>query len=165
VDLVLRAIVLFFFLFLVLRVVGRRELTSLEPFEMILLIVMGDLIQQGITQSDYSVTGAALVIITLALLSTGMQYLTFRVPRLEPVLAGEPILIISGGELLERNLRRERMTLAEVEAEARLQQIGDLAEVQYAVLETNGKISFIPRRDSGGGGGQEMTDSPAGSTP
>lgn len=144
-DLVLRATVMFFVLFLVLRVTGRRELASLSPFEMILLVVMGDLVQQGITQSDYSVTGAVLVIVTLALLSTALQYVTFRFRGLEPVLEGEPILVINDGELIERNLRRERITRSEIEAEARLSQIFDLRDVRYAVLETNGKISFIER--------------------
>jgi uncharacterized membrane protein YcaP (DUF421 family) len=147
-DLVLRAIVMFLFLFVVLRVAGRRELASLSPFEMILLIVMGDLIQQGITQSDYSVTGAVLVITTLVLMSIALQYLTFRFRRLEPVLEGEPILVVSDGELIENNLRRERITRAELEAEARLNSIFDLADVRYAVLETNGKISFV-RKDKG----------------
>jgi uncharacterized membrane protein YcaP (DUF421 family) len=142
-DLVLRAIVMFLFLFGVLRVAGRRELASLSPFEMILLIVMGDLIQQGITQSDYSVTGAVLVVTTLVLMSVALQYLTFRFRRLEPVLEGEPILVVSDGEVIENNLRRERITHAELEAEARLNSIFDIADVRYAVLETNGKISFL----------------------
>ena len=144
-DLVIRAAVIFFLILLVTRVIGRRELSSMEPFDLILLVVIGDLVQQGVTQSDYSLTGATTVIVTLALLTVLTAWLSFRVRRLRPVLEGDPVVIISDGRLLERNLRAERMTIQEVAAEARLQGIGALEQIRYAVLETNGKISFITR--------------------
>jgi uncharacterized membrane protein YcaP (DUF421 family) len=106
---------------------------------------MGDLVQQGVTQSDYSLTGATTVIVTLALLTMGTAYLSFRVRRLRPVLEGEPIVLVADGRILEKNLRRERMTLEEVKAEARQAQIGSLDDVRFAVLETNGRISFVTR--------------------
>jgi uncharacterized membrane protein YcaP (DUF421 family) len=142
-DLVFRTAFVFFLILVVTRVVGRRELSSMEPFDLILLVVMGDLVQQGVTQSDYSLTGATTVIVTLALLTMATAYLSFRVRRLRPVLEGEPIVLVADGRVLERNLRRERMTVEEVEAEARQAQIGSLADVRFAVLETNGRISFV----------------------
>jgi uncharacterized membrane protein YcaP (DUF421 family) len=142
-DLVFRTAFVFFLILVVTRVVGRRELSSMEPFDLILLVVMGDLVQQGVTQSDYSLTGATTVIVTLALLVMATAYLSFRVRRLRPVLEGEPIVLVADGRVLERNLRRERMTIEEVEAEARQAQIGSLADVRFAVLETNGRISFV----------------------
>jgi uncharacterized membrane protein YcaP (DUF421 family) len=147
-DLVIRATVVFFFVFGVTRVVGRRELSSLEPFDLILLVVLGDLIQQGITQSDYSVTGVFLVISTIGLLTVGVSYLNFRSKRLRSILEGEPVLVIQNGQPIMPSLKRERITTEELEAEARLQQISSLESVQWAVLETSGKISFIPKSDS-----------------
>ena len=147
-DLALRSIFLFSFVFLLTRVIGRRELSSLEPFDLILLIVLGDAIQQGLTQDDYSVTGAMIVIGTLAGLQVFTSYLSFRVPLLRPVLEGEPIVVVEDGKPIERNLRRERMTVEEVLGEARQQQISSLDEIQWAVLETSGTISFIKK---GGG--------------
>jgi uncharacterized membrane protein YcaP (DUF421 family) len=144
-DLVFRTVFVFFLIFGVTRAVGRRELSSLEPFDMILLVVIGDLVQQGVTQSDYSLTGATTVIATLALLTVFTAWLSFRVRRLRPILEGDPIVIVADGAVLERNLRRQRMTVEEVEAEARLQQIASLEEVRFAVLETNGKISFATK--------------------
>jgi uncharacterized membrane protein YcaP (DUF421 family) len=144
-DIVLRAAAIFFVIFLVTRLVGRRELSSMEPFDLILLVVMGDLIQQGVTQDDYSVTGSVLAIVTIALLTVLVSYLSYRVRRLRPVLDGEPLVLIEDGEPIEHNLRRERLTLDELAAEARLQQIASFAEVRFAVLETNGRISFIKR--------------------
>ena len=144
-DLVLRATVVFFLMLVITRAVGRRELSSMEPFDLILLVVMGDLIQQGVTQSDYSLTGATIVIVTIAVLTVGTAYLSYRFRRLRPLLEGEPVVLVAGGRLIESNLRRQRMTVEELLAEARLQSIGGLDAVEYAVLETNGRVSFLKR--------------------
>lgn len=142
-DLVIRAVIVFFFVFLITRVVGRRELSTMEPFDLILLIVTGDLVQQGVTQSDYSLTGAITVIATVALLTVALSYVSFKVPRLRPLLDGEPIVLAQDGEVIERNMRRERITRDELLAQARQQQIASLSHVRFAVLERNGAISFI----------------------
>jgi uncharacterized membrane protein YcaP (DUF421 family) len=145
-DIVIRAAVAFSFIYLITRVVGRRELSSLEPFDLILLIVLGDLIQQGVTQSDYSVTGLILAGATIAVLQMGVSYLNFRFARLRLVLDGEPLVLVEDGRVLERNLKRERLTPEEIAEQARLQQIPSLEDVRWAVLETNGQISFIPKQ-------------------
>src|SRR3954469_14141773 len=93
-DIVLRGIVVFVFLFVLVRVMGRRELSSLEPFDLILLIILGDAVQQGLTQDDYSLTGAMLAVGTIAILQIATSWLNFRVPRLRPILDGEPIVIV-----------------------------------------------------------------------
>jgi uncharacterized membrane protein YcaP (DUF421 family) len=146
VDLVLRATAGFFLVFLITRVVGKRELSGLEPFDLILLVVMGDLIQQGMTQDDYSVTGAVLVVGTIAVLTVAVSYVNFRVPPLRRVIEGEPVILIEDGRPIEKNLRRERLTLEELAAEARQQQIASLEDVRWVVLETAGKLSFIPKQ-------------------
>lgn len=116
-DLVLRAPIVF----VPTRAVGRRELGTMEPFDLILLVVIGDLVQQGVTQSDYSLTGTAAVISVIAVMSVLLSYLSFKVPRLRPILDGEPL--VEDGRVIDRNLRRQRLTVSEVAAEARLQQI------------------------------------------
>ena len=141
-DIVLRCVVIFALLFVVMRAVGRRELAQLRPLDLILLVVLGDLIAQGVIQSDQSVTGAFLAVSTFALLSV---LLSFRFPRLRPVLDGEPIIVLRDGEVLERSLRRERLTVEDIEEEARIQGIERLSDVKWGVLETTGRISFIRR--------------------
>src|SRR3978361_1425976 len=140
-DLVLRTVFVFFLILLITRVVGRRELSSMEPFDLILLVVIGDLVQQGVTQSDYSLTGATMVIITMALLTVATAWLSFGFGRRAPVLGADPVILVADGRVLERNLRRQRMTVEELGAEARLAQISSLEDVRYAVLETSGKVS------------------------
>ena len=147
-DIVFRAITLFLFVWLVTRAVGRRELSTLEPFDLILLIVLGDLIQQGVTQNDFSVTGALLVGSTIALMTVGISYTSFRFPRLRPALDGEPVIVVEDGEPIDRNLRRNRITLEELAAAARADGIASLESVRWAVLETNGKISFLQKGDA-----------------
>ena len=142
-DLVLRAVVAFFFVLLLTRVVGRRELASLEPFDLILLVVIGDLVQQGVTQNDFSLTGMILVGGTIGVLTVLVSYGSFRFPRLRPVLDGEPVIVVQDGEPIRRNLDRNRITQEELLAAARQQGHGSLAEVKWAVLETSGSISFI----------------------
>jgi len=143
VDIVIRAAVAFFFVFLITRVVGRRELNSMEPFDLILLVMMGDLVQQGVTQNDFSVTGLMLAGGTVALMTVFVSYLSFRVRRLRPFIDGEPVIVVQNGTPVQQNMRRERITHGELMAAARLQQIGSLDEVKWAVLETNGQLSFI----------------------
>lgn len=147
-DIAVRTVFVFGLVLLVTRVIGRRELSTLAPFDLILLVVVGDLVQQGVTQSDYSLTGVLIVLSTLSVLVVTTSYLSFRFRTLHHLLEGEPIVLVEHGELIEANLRRERLTPDEVAAEARMQQIDDLARVRFAVLETNGQISFVTE-DSG----------------
>ena len=144
-DLVLRALVAFVFVLLLTRVVGRRELASLQPFDLILLVMIGDLVQQGVTQNDFSITGMLLVGSTIGLLAVFVSWTSFRFPRLRPVLDGEPVVVVQDGEPIQKNLSRNRLTLDELRAAARQEQIASLADVQWAVLETSGRISFIPK--------------------
>jgi uncharacterized membrane protein YcaP (DUF421 family) len=145
-DLVLRTIAIFSFIFLLTRIIGKRELGSLEPFDLILLVVIGDLVQQGVTQDDYSVTGAFIVLATLSLLTVGTSYVNFRFRPLRRLIEGQPIVLVENGRPIERNLRRERLTLEELAEAARLEQVENLDDVRLAVLETNGNISVIPQK-------------------
>jgi uncharacterized membrane protein YcaP (DUF421 family) len=145
-DIVLRAVVLYAFIVFVMRVIGRRELSSMTPFDLILLIVLGDAIQQGLTQDDYSVTGALLAVATIASLQVFTSYLSFRSQKARKVLEGEPIVVVDRGKLVEYNLKRERMTADEVAEEMRQQQIASLDQVEWAIIEANGSISFIEKQ-------------------
>jgi uncharacterized membrane protein YcaP (DUF421 family) len=144
-DLVIRATVIFFFIFLITRVSGRRELSALEPFDLILLIVLGDLVQQGITQSDESVTGTLIVISTITLLSVIVSWVSFRSGKVRLVTEGEPIILVQDGQIIERNLRRERLTHGDLEEQARRQQVASVADIRWAILEKEGTITVIPK--------------------
>jgi uncharacterized membrane protein YcaP (DUF421 family) len=144
-DIVARAAVAFLFIFFLTRIVGRRELSTLEPFDLILLVVIGDIVQQGVTQNDFSVTGLMLAGATIALMTVLFSYTTFKLSFMRPLLTGRPVILAEDGKPLEENLRKQRITLEELVAEARLHEIGSLDEVRWAVLETSGQISFIKK--------------------
>lgn len=144
-DIVLRAVVLYAFIIFLMRVMGRRELSSMTPFDLVLLIILGDAIQQGLTQDDYSVTGAVLAVATMATLQVLTSYLSFRSARARKVLEGEPIVLVDHGEVVQKNLKRERITEDEVAEEMRQQQIASLEKIDWAILESNGSMSFITR--------------------
>src|SRR3954453_2769205 len=103
-DLVLRATFMFAFVYALTRLIGRRELSSLEPFDLILLIVLGDAIQQGLTQDDYSVTGAGLVIAPPGLLQVFPCSHSFQGAGRRRVPEGEPIIVVEDGQPIEKNL-------------------------------------------------------------
>jgi uncharacterized membrane protein YcaP (DUF421 family) len=144
-DIVARTILVFFVMLTLTRIIGRRELSSLQPFDLILLIVLGDAVQQGLTQDDYSLTGAFLVIFTFAVLQVLVSWVGYRFPRARPVLEGEPLIVVEDGRLIEQNLKRERLTPEEVSEAARQEGIAHLGDVRWAVLETNGAISFLKK--------------------
>jgi uncharacterized membrane protein YcaP (DUF421 family) len=143
-DIVVRAVLGFLFVLFLTRIVGRRELGTLEPFDLILLVMIGDLVQQGITQNDFSLTGLVLAGGTIALMTMLVSYGTFKLPFLRPIVEGEPVILVQDGRPLPRNLARERITEAELLAQARLVGHESLDRVRWAVLETNGQISFVP---------------------
>jgi uncharacterized membrane protein YcaP (DUF421 family) len=144
-DIVLRAVVLYVYIVFVMRVIGRRELSSMTPFDLVLLIILGDAIQQGLTQDDYSVTGAILAVATIATLQVLTSYLSYRSKKARTVLEGDPIVLVDHGQIVQGNLKRERMTEDEVAEEMRQQQIASLDEVEWAIIEANGSISFIKK--------------------
>jgi uncharacterized membrane protein YcaP (DUF421 family) len=147
-DIVGRGVVVFLFLFLLMRIMGRRELSSLEPFDLILLIILGDAVQQGLTQDDYSLTGAMLAVGTIGILQIATSYANFKFPRLRTFLDGEPVVVLQDGKPLEKNLKRERLTLDDLTEAARQQGIGKLDDVAWAVMETSGQVSFIKKSDA-----------------
>jgi uncharacterized membrane protein YcaP (DUF421 family) len=144
-DIVIRATVMFALLFALLRLMGKRELAQLTPFELVVLVVLGDLIQQGVTHNDFSLTGASLAIMTFAFWAVVLGWVVYRFPRARKWIEGEPRVLIRQGEWIERNMRRDRLTRREVESEMRLAGIAHVREVAWAILEPEGRISFIGR--------------------
>ena len=142
-QIVLRAATLFFFLWLVTRALGRRELSELSTFELILMVVLGDLIQQGVTGNDFSVTGAMLAAGTFAMLVAVLSYASYRSPKAQEILQGIPVVIVREGETISKVLEYERLTIEDVKDAAREQGIADLRQVALGVLEADGKFSFL----------------------
>jgi uncharacterized membrane protein YcaP (DUF421 family) len=161
-DIVLRATVIFLGLYLITRLMGKRELGQMTPFELIVLVVMGDLIQQGVTHNDFSLTGAIIAVSTIAFWALVFSWLSYLSPWAERLLEGEPRVIIRDGELVTGNLHRNRLTRSEIESEMRLAGIGQMEDVAWGILEPRGKISFIQRAEEPDSDGEKPPPQPKG---
>jgi uncharacterized membrane protein YcaP (DUF421 family) len=144
-DIVLRAAVAYVFIVFLLRIIGRRELSSLGPTDIVLLVVMGDLIQNGVTQSDYSVTGVFLAVSTIALMSVGMSFITFKSPFAQRLVEGEPVILVEDGNPIAKNLKSERLNVDDVAEQMRGQGIESLEQIKWCVLESSGSMSFVKK--------------------
>ena len=142
-DIVLRATAAYLFITFLLRIIGRRELSTLAPSDLVLLVVMGDLIQNGVTQSDQSVTGVFLAVSTFALLTVAVSVLTYKSRRAQTLVQGAPLILVQDGKPVQENLRSERLNIDDIAEEARGQGIEQLDEIKWCVLETSGPMSFI----------------------
>jgi uncharacterized membrane protein YcaP (DUF421 family) len=145
VEIIFRAAVIFVVLWAVTRSVGRSTLGELSTFELLLYVTMGDLVQQAVTQQDYSLTGGVLAVGTFALLTLGLSWVQWRFPRTRPYVTGHPLLIFEDGEPVVANLKTQRLAVADLLAAAREQGIDKTSDIEYAVLEADGRISFFTK--------------------
>jgi uncharacterized membrane protein YcaP (DUF421 family) len=148
-EIIIRATVLYFFLWMLTRGLGKRELAEMTAFELLLLVVVGDLIQQGVTQEDMSVTGAVLAVGTIGAWILLFSYLGFRFRPARDLIEGVPIVVVKDGRPVEPALRLERVVLDEVLESARNQGISNLRDIDLAILEPSGQFSFLERKPGG----------------
>jgi uncharacterized membrane protein YcaP (DUF421 family) len=142
-EIALRAVVIFFFLWAVTRAVGRTTLGELSTFELLLYVTMGDLVQQAVTQQDFSVTGGVIAVSTFALLTVALSWVQWRFPRTRALVNGTPVVMVRNGELLPTPARQQRLSDTDLLAAARQQGIRSLSDVDLAILEADGKLSFF----------------------
>ena len=157
-DVLIRSLVIFAFLWFVVRVGGKREVAQLSAFDMILLITVGDLVSQGIVQEDYSITAAIIAVATFTLAGILLNAFTFRFPRFRPWLAGRARIVVRDGQPLLETLAGERMSIQDVHEAARQNGIRRLSEIELCVLETDGSFSFFTRDDNDRDGAPEEPD-------
>jgi uncharacterized membrane protein YcaP (DUF421 family) len=143
VEIVIRAAAMYLVLLCLLRAMGRRELSQLTTFDLLITVVIGDLIQQGVTQEDMSFTGALLAVGTMCLLAVASSYIGLRSRRAQRVLDGVPVVIARNGVLFDEVMRRERITTSELMEAARGEQVADLSKVDLVVVEADGRFSFL----------------------
>jgi uncharacterized membrane protein YcaP (DUF421 family) len=148
-EIIVRASVLYVFLWLLTRGLGKRELAEMTAFELLLLVMVGDLVQQGVTGEDMSITGAMLAVGTIAMWILAASWVGFRWRPARKLVEGVPVVVVRDGRPLKEALQLERVTLDEVQESARLQGIANLGEVHLGILEPDGRFSFLRREDRG----------------
>ncbi|MBN2991365.1 DUF421 domain-containing protein [Pseudomonas cedrina subsp. fulgida] len=144
-DSVLRAAAIYLVLMVLFKIVGRRSLAELTTFDLVLLMVIGEATQQALLGDDFSLTNAVLVIITLIAIDIGFSLVKLRSRWFSRVLDGGPTLVVEHGKVLHERLKRARMDESDIlEAARSAQGIVQIEQIQFAILERNGKISVIP---------------------
>ncbi|HUF15086.1 MAG TPA: YetF domain-containing protein [Acidimicrobiia bacterium] len=144
-EMVLRATAVYWFLWLVIRGTGKRSLAELTPLDLLLLIVIGDFVQQGVTQEDMSVTGALLAVSVFVVWTLLGDAILRKWRPSAGILVGEPVIVLRQGVPIEEKVKKERVSLDDLKEAARMEGFGDLAHIEYAILETDGRFSFIGR--------------------
>ena len=154
-EIVFRAIFIYFFLWIITRAIGRSTLGELSTFQLLLYVTMGDLVQQAVTQQDYSIAAAVLAVGTFAILTAIFGFINWRSRRLRPFIHGAPLVIVRNGEPCAESLNNERLSLNDLMSAAREEGIDKFRDIQLAVLEPNGKISFFSANGSSQSGAPE----------
>ena len=142
---VLRPVAVYAFLVVGLRLAGKRELAQLNPFDLVVLLTLSNTVQNAIIGDDTSVTGGIVGAATLLLVNAIVVRFLYRHERLEHLVEGEPEVLIEDGRLRMDRLEKELITVAELESAAHKQGLEALADVQRAVLEPGGTISFVAK--------------------
>jgi uncharacterized membrane protein YcaP (DUF421 family) len=146
-EIVIRTVVVYVLVFVLLRISGKRELGQMTPFELVVILVIANAVQNAMTGGDNSLLGGIIAATTLVVSNLIVQRYARRLPFLEHLFSSEPTVLIDRGRIVDKNREREDVTVEELEMAAREKGIDDLKDVQRAVLEINGDISIIPKDD------------------
>ena len=144
---VIRGIVIYLLLLVVMRISGRRTMAQMTAFDLVLLLIIAETTQQALLGDDFSITNAAILIVTLFAMDIGLAYLKRLLPGVGRILDGQPTVLIRDGEVDHRALRRARLDVNEIMASARARHgLERLDQVKHAVLETDSGVSITPKR-------------------
>jgi uncharacterized membrane protein YcaP (DUF421 family) len=144
-ELVLRALIVYVALLTLLRLSGKRTLGEFSTFDFLVIVLLAEAVQGAMLGGDESLLGGLIVAATVVALNYALGFISTRSKRIDKLIEGEPVVIISDGRLLDRQLKRNNLPVGDVDEAMRGENIGDIAEVRLAVLEPSGKISFIKR--------------------
>ena len=146
-QLVVRSIIVYAFVLLLLRFTGKRQIGQLAPFDLVLLLMLSNAVQNALNGGDTSVTGGLLSATTLVALNSMVAVVTSKSKKAEAIIEGHPLVLIHNGRLYQAMMDQARLTHHELNAALRQAGCGCVDDVQYAVLENNGAISVVARKD------------------
>ena len=146
-EFILRAVVVYVFLLVLLRMTGKRQVGQMAPFDLVLLLVLSNAVQNSMNGGDNSITGGLILAVSLVLINWGVAWLTYRSKRLERLIEGRPVILVHDGHVDSKSLAEVKMTRHELESALRAQGCAGPEEVRFAVLENNGNVSVIRRNN------------------
>lgn len=143
-EFIIRAAVVYVFLLVLLRVTGKRQVGQMAPFDMVLLLILSNAVQNSMNGGDNSITGGLILATTLVSLNWLVGWLSFKSKRIERLIEGRPIILVHHGRIDEGAMQRAQMTQHELETAIREAGYAGPEEARFAILETNGFLSVIP---------------------
>jgi len=141
----LRSVVIYFFILIAFRFTGKRQVGQLTPFDLVVLLIISNVVQNAVIGNDNSLGGGMIGAVTILVLNWGVVEISYRFKFMRRAMEGTPTILIHNGKILQENLRRERITLEDLQAALRKSGAIDAGQVRFAVLEENGQISVIPK--------------------
>jgi uncharacterized membrane protein YcaP (DUF421 family) len=145
-EFIVRVVIVYFVVMVLLRLTGKRQVGQLAPFDLVLLLILSNAVQNGMNGGDNSVTAAIIMATTLVAMNYGVGYLTFRNKRLEQLIEGRPIILIHGGHVDRDGMQQAQMTMHELDSALRAGGCCGPEEVRFALLENNGQVTVIPKK-------------------
>ena len=146
---VLRSIVVYLFLLAAFRFTGKRQVGQLTPFDLIVLLIISNVVQNAVIGNDNSLGGGLLGAATILVLNYAVAEVAYRAKRARRLLEAQPALLIHNGRIFHENLQPERVTIDELLSALRRNGVVERSKVRFTVLEENGAISMIPRTTEG----------------
>ena len=140
-----RAIVLYLVVLIVMRLMGKRQIGELQPFELAISIMIADLASVPMSELGIPLTNGIIPILGLLVMDLLISWLNMKSINIRKIVCGKPSILIYRGKIDEKVLRKERFTINELQERLRGDNIFDIADVEYAILETNGEISVITK--------------------
>jgi uncharacterized membrane protein YcaP (DUF421 family) len=145
-EFVLRAVIVYLFLLIILRLTGKRQVGQLAPFDLVMLLVLSNAVQNSMNGGDNSITGGVILVCTLVTLNWFMSYITFRSKKLEALVEGRPVVLVHNGHVDREAMRKVQLTMHELDAALRAEGCSGVDEVRFALLENNGHITAIQKK-------------------
>lgn len=141
----IRAVILYIVVLVVMRLMGKREIGQLQPFELAIAIMIADLASVPMSELGIPITNGIIPILALLVMYMIISVLNMKSINIRKIVSGQPSLLIYRGKIDEKILRRERITINELQERLRVDNIFNLADVEYAILETNGQVTVIQK--------------------
>jgi uncharacterized membrane protein YcaP (DUF421 family) len=144
-EFVIRVTIIYLFLLVALRIMGKRELAEMSPLEFLVLMIIPEVVSQSLSDDDYSLTGAIIGVCTLLSLVFITSLISYRFKKVGEIIEGKPTILVSNGRLIRENADKERVSIEEIYSEMHREGYERLEELRWVILEPEGKLSFIPQ--------------------
>lgn len=145
-EFIFRGAVIYTFVFVLFRLTGKRQVGQLSPFDLVLLLLIGNAVQNSMNAGDNSITGGLILAGTLVALNVGIDRLTFRSKKVQQFIEGSPKILVHNGKINLEMLNHEKVTMRDLDLALRQEGVMDTSSVRFAILENNGQISVIKKQ-------------------